>query len=411
MKQNRVRRVLLLVLDGFGVGAMDDVAEVRPQDAGSNTLLSLAKSLGEMRLPTLEALGLGNVLEVPGIRARGAEALAAWGTCALRHAGADTYAGHQEIAGSAPGQPVAQTMAELAVLLEERLRAAGHRVERIGPRQTTLLVDGEMVVADNLEGEAAQNINVTSALERVTFEQVCKAAELVRGAVQVGRVIAVTGRGFGGLPRILANLEERGGLVGVNTPALGIYNDQYQVRHLVLGANRAGQSPTIVREAGLPVSLIGKAADVIVCDGALLLPAVDTSQVLDYVEQQLEAQTEGLIFANVQETDLAGHEQDAGRYASVLTLVDQRLPQILARLEPEDLLILCADHGNDPLVGTKHTREYTPLLAWYPGIRPVELGRRETLADLGATVTRAFGLGPTEAGTSFFDLLTGGSHT
>lgn len=404
MKTN-IRRVTLLVLDGFGIGAMADVPAVRPQDIGTNTMLHLAGRLGELRLPALEAMGLGNLQEVSGVRPVGRAASAAWGRCALRHVGADTYAGHQEIAGSAPGIPIAQSMAEISGRLTSALEQAGHRVAQIGPTCTALLVDGGMVVADNLEGEAGQNINVTASLDDFTFEQVCAVSEIVRENVAVGRVIAVTGREFGGLTAILANLEERPGLVGVNTAVLGIYNEQYRVRHLVLGTRRDGQAPFILQEAGMPVSLIGKAADVIVCDGATFLPAVSTNLVLDLIEQQLAAQREGLIFANVQETDLAGHEQDAAGYGRVLQLVDDRIGRLMAAMDEHDLFIITADHGNDPTAGTKHTREYTPVLAWSPGSRSVPLGDRETLADVGATVTRALGLRPTEAGTSFYEDL------
>jgi len=402
-----IRRVTLLVLDGFGIGAMADVPQVRPQDAGANTMLHIAERLGELRLPALEALGLGNLQAVPGVRALGAAATGAWGRCNLRHVGADTYAGHQEIAGSAPGTPIAQPMSQVAEVIVGALEQAGHRVQRIGPTRATLLVDGGMLVADNLEGEAAQNINVTACLDDFTFAQVCDVSEIVRAHVAVGRVIAVTGRGFGGLPAILANLEERPGLYGVNTALLGIYNEEYRVRHLVLGGRREGQAPFIVQRAGLPVSLVGKAADVIVCDGAEYRPAVQTAHVLDMTLQRLAAQRTGLIFANVQETDLAGHEQDVAGYARVLQLVDQRIPQLQAAMGPDDLLLITADHGNDPTLGTKHTRECTPVLAYSPAIRPAFLGERATLADLGATVTAALGLAPTEAGTSFYADLHG----
>lgn len=400
-----IRRVTLLVLDGFGIGAMADVPAVRPQDCGTNTMLHLAERLGELRLPALEAMGLGNLQAVTGVRPVGAAATAAWGRCQLRHHGADTYAGHQEIAGSAPGVPVAQTMSEVSEQLAGALRQADHRVERIGPARTTLLVDGGMVVADNLEGEAAQNINVTACLDDFRFEQVTGVAEIVRAHVGVGRVIAVCGRGFGGRTAILASLEERPGLVGVNTALLGIYNQHYRVRHLVVGSRQDGQAPHIVRESGLPVALIGKAADVIVCDGAALLPVVRTEEVLDLIGHQLAVQPEGLIFANVQETDLAGHEQDAATFGRVLRQVDSRLGALQSAMDEQDLLIITADHGNDPTVGTKHTREQTPVLAWSPGVHPVPLGERATLADIGATVTHALGLRPTEAGTSFYDQI------
>jgi phosphopentomutase len=106
--------------------------------------------------------------------------------------------------------------------------------------------------------------------------------------------------------------------------------------------------------------------------------------------------------ANVQETDLAGHEEDRDRYREVLRLVDSKLPQLLEQLRPDDALFVTADHGNDPTSGSsRHTREYVPLLAYGAAFQPVDLGIRSTLADVAATVGDLQQLEELESGASF----------
>jgi phosphopentomutase len=110
----------------------------------------------------------------------------------------------------------------------------------------------------------------------------------------------------------------------------------------------------------------------------------------------------GLIVANVQETDLSGHEQNPRRYADVLELVDRMLPELLDQLGDDDVLLITGDHGNDPTIGhAQHTREYTPVLVVGPAVRPVDIGLRESLADIGATAADLLGVLPIRSGRSF----------
>ncbi|MCW2762475.1 MAG: mutase, partial [Marmoricola sp.] len=109
----------------------------------------------------------------------------------------------------------------------------------------------------------------------------------------------------------------------------------------------------------------------------------------------------------VQETDLAGHEQDVERYANLLHMVDDLLPHILEMLAPGDALFITGDHGNDPAIGhSQHTREYTPVIVYGPGISPVPLGVRTSLADIGATAADILGVLPLGSGTSFLKEIT-----
>ena len=188
----------------------------------------------------------------------------------------------------------------------------------------------------------------------------------------------------------------------MNNVALGLYTSQYVVRHLTQGTRPDVQVTTLLQKAGWPVHLIGKVADVIVCEGAQKAAHVPTPDVLDATYEALERVERGLVAINVQETDLAGHDQDAARYAACLRMTDEGIGRILGRLRPRDLFIVTGDHGNDPTIGhDKHTREFTPLLVAGAAIAPVALGQRESLADIAATIAEIFSTPAPEIGTSF----------
>jgi phosphopentomutase len=161
----------------------------------------------------------------------------------------------------------------------------------------------------------------------------------------------------------------------------------------------------LAKQAGLQVALVGKAADVIACPAPDLLASdIDTGSVFRRTTEALASFTRGLIVANVQETDLAGHEQDPHRYRKVLEQVDRELATLITDMRAGDLLIVTADHGNDPGVGSsQHTREYVPLLVYGEQIAPRPLGTRQTLADVGATLCAWLGIDPPGDGTPMLE--------
>ena len=169
------------------------------------------------------------------------------------------------------------------------------------------------------------------------------------------------------------------------------------------GVDPARQVTSILSRAGMAVALIGKMADVITCPGALKQPFVATSQVMSAIHEYIAEMRAGLIAATVQETDLAAHEGDAFRMAKVLEQADQGIGALLPLMREDDVLIVCADHGNDPLVNVGlHTREETPLLVYQPRRPAQPLGIRDTLADIGATVADCFGVSAPQDGAPVF---------
>ena len=407
------RRALVLVIDGLGIGAMEDVAYTRPQDKGANTLGHVVKATG-VELPTLTTLGLGNTLAMSGWYQTLGEAERAdfalrpvprppswWGRSALAYEGADSFAGHQEIMGTILRGGKRVLFREVSPRVEMALKRAGYRVEVLDEHSgRPLLVEGSVVVADNIEAEPGLGYNLTVPLDEIRFEEAGRMAEVVRSVGGVRRVIVFGSTGYG-VDRMLQHIEGRAtGQTGVNSPAVGAYDENFRVRHLGYGVDPRQQLPACVKKAGGRVALIGKMADVIDSPADFRNNTADTGHVLELVRREWQATEYGLVAATVQETDLAGHEGDASRYARVLRMVDAWLQSFIPLLESGDALIITADHGNDPVTGTgDHTREYVPVIVLvgggpiqgnHPGSRMC-LGTRTCLSDVAATVARFLG--------------------
>jgi phosphopentomutase len=395
---------VILVLDALGIGEMPDVPRDRPQDVGTNTLRSLVQAEGPLQVDTLLRLGLGQIARAAGIEMPTAGPLASYGKSRLAHVGADSYLGHQEIMGTIPKPPIKTLMTQAATPLQQMLTALGHTVRRPLDGKSLLLVDEALVIADNLEADPGLNINLTVATDLIDFGDALTIGRAVRGAVTVSRVIV-----FGGpkitVDDILDHVEQRdNGQLGVNSPSLGVYNHDLRVQHLGYGVDPDRQAASILSHWGLPVTLLGKMADLVVCPGASRDPAVPTPHLMHLLLQAYLDADEGLIAATVQETDLAAHGGDVARLAAVLQEADQGLEALLPVMAEGDVLIICADHGNDPRrnIGL-HTREETPLLVYQKGHPARSLGVRDTLADIGATITCLFGAPPTQDGSPIID--------
>ncbi len=404
---DQMKRVILVVVDSLGVGAMDDAAASRPQDAGANTFKHVLDQASRIDLPNFERLGINRILHHPRLAAEGG--LGAVGVLNLAHSGADSYVGHQEIMGTKPRRPLLKPFAYFRERVIAELRNNGHRVDFPEPKRPYLLVDGYVVVADNIETDYGQIYNVTAPLDEIPFEKVLQIGQIVRSVVKVNRVIALGGEGVS-REQILDSIEERpDGLIGVNSPKSGVYKRGYISRHLGYGVSPERQISSILARNYYNVTLVGKMQDVIECPGAVKIPAVDTEEVMGKILASLDWFMAGMVAGTVQETDLAGHAQDVDRYADRLMIVDHYLGEIMAAMGEGDLLLVSADHGNDPTIGfSQHTREKTFVLAYGSCCSPIDLGERDTLSDLAATAADYFGVEAPENGTSFLHLLQGG---
>ena len=374
-----IDRVTLIVLDSVGAGALPDAGHYG--DTESNTLAHTARAVGGLKLPNLERMGLGNILEVDGVPPV-AKPAAAYGKMAEQSAGKDTTTGHWEIAGVILERPFPVYPHGFPVdLIREYEERIGRPVLGNKVASGTIIIDElgaeHMATGFPIVYTSADSVFQVAAHEEVIpldeLYQICRVArEMLTGKHAVGRVIA---RPFEGRPGAFKRTTNRHdfSLKPVGKTLLDL-----------------------LKENGWPVVAVGKIEDIFAGEG--ITRAIHTRGNADGVDQTLKAMGEserGLIFTNLVDFDmLYGHRNNPRGYADSLEDFDRRLPEIERALHMNELLMITADHGCDPTVaGTDHTREYVPLLVYgrsLPG--GLDLGIRETFADVAATVADSFGL-------------------
>ena len=243
-----------------------------------------------------------------------------------------------------------------------------------------------------METDLGQAINVVGALDYCGFSLIKKIGNIVRKHVEVPRVIA-----FGGsdvtIEKIEDNIITKKGYIGVDAPNSGIYDKNYNVVHLGYGVDVNEQLPVALDKKGVDIHLYGKAENIIYSPNGTKFPCVDTNETFDGLISDLRKYNYGLFVVNIQETDLAGHAMDPERYIDVLNICDTRIANVIKMLNEKDILVIMADHGNDPTIGhTRHTRENVPILVYRKNNRDlIDIGHRDTMADVGQTAADYFG--------------------
>ncbi|MGH9349139.1 MAG: phosphopentomutase [Vicinamibacterales bacterium] len=391
-------RAIVIVLDSVGIGELPDAAAYG--DQGSDTLGHIARAV-PLRVPTLVSLGLDRLVADlrpggagnHGRREAGAAPLGAYGRMAEASPGKDSVTGHWEMMGIVLDRPFPtfphgfppEVVAEFERRIGRRtlgnVVASGTEViDRLGAEH---VATGRPIVytsADSVFQIAAHEAVIPIA-EQYRISEV--AFDLVARGLGVGRVIA---RPFIGTPgRFTRTVNRHDYALEPSGPTL----------------------LDLLTEAGVPVVAIGKITDLFAGRGiGRAVPASGDGEGMDRIGDAMEATGRGLIFANLVDFDTVyGHRNDVAGYASNLERFDARLAALLPRLGPRDLLVVTADHGNDPTTpSTDHSREHVPLLLAGAGVRPAtDLGTRRTFADLGQTLAANFAVGPLAHGTSFLE--------
>jgi phosphopentomutase len=385
-------RVTILLLDGVGCGELPDAADY--SDQGSNTLANLAKAVGGLNLPTLAALGLGNITPIQGVPAQ-AHARASFGRMAEQSAGKDSTAGHWEVAGLVTDEPFPLFPngfpAELIHSFEQAIgRKTIGNVAASGTEIIKELGEEHIKTGCPIVYTSADSVLQVACHEEVMSPEelyrICRVARgLCTGPFRVGRVIA---RPFIGKP---GSFKRTAGRKDFScAPPLPTLLDN-------------------VKKAGQPVTGIGKVDDLFAARGFTETHhSVSNADCLRLTVEAMEKTRAGLIFTNLVQFDMDwGHRNDPPSFAAGLREFDEFLPNILNHLDRHDLLFITADHGNDPTTpSTDHSREYVPLLAMGPGFRSgVNLGTRSTFADLGQTAAEFLKVKPTPHGKSFLELI------
>ena len=383
-----IKRVVIIVLDSAGIGETPDAASFG--DVGCNTLGNIAQAIGGLNLPNMEAMGLGNIAILDGVEPQ-LKPTAAYGKMDEVSAGKDTTAGHWELAGIHLPAPFPMYPNGFpAEVMDEFARQTGRGWLGNYPASGTVIIDelgkehmetGKLIVYTS--GDSVFQIAAHEEIIPVDeLYKYCKMArEILRGEHEVSRVIA---RPFIGEPGDFTRTANR---------------HDYSV---------IPPEPTILdnlKDAGLMVFGIGKISDIFVGQG--ITEAVSTKSNKDGIDKTIEAiethTDKGLIFTNLVDFDAKfGHRNNPQGYADALIEFDEHLPDIVDALNDDDILIITADHGNDPTYpGTDHTREYVPILIAGSAVKSVNIGVRSTFADLAATIADIFETKAPPQGTSF----------
>lgn len=382
------RRVVLIVLDGVGIGALPDAAAYG--DVGANTLGHVAEACGGLQLPNLLQLGLGHLLELPGSVAP-ERVVGGYGRMLERSVGKDTTTGHWELAGLVQQRPFATYPQGFpAEIIEAFTRTTGleplGNIAASGTDILRLLGVEHLASGRPIVYTSADSVFQIAAHEEVIpverLYQICRQARELLDPYRVGRVIA--------------------------RPFVGTSPESFRRTARRHDFSMPPGGPTILDrlvEAGMEVIGIGKIKDIFAGRGLTRAYSSDgNGEGMAQTLAALERLRQGLVFTNLVDFDmLFGHRLDARGFGRALEEFDAWLPQLQQQLQADDLLLITADHGCDPQVsGTDHTREYVPLLLWYAGLDAgVNLGDRGGFADVAATIGEALGV----AGTSGESLL------
>jgi phosphopentomutase len=389
----RFKRICFIVLDSVGIGELPDA--VRFGDAGSHTLGHISERVPTLALPHLQRMGLGNIAPLSRVPPEDAPT-AYFGKMAEVSVGKDTMTGHWELMGldvQIPFQVYPNGFPQ--ELIEQFEKETGRKVIGNKPASGTEIIaelgEEQMKTGAWIVYTSADSVFQIAAHEEIIpLEELYRACEIARRLTllpqfAVGRVIA---RPYIGKPGAFTRTANRHDYA-VKPPAPTVMN------HL--------------KDAGFDVIAIGKINDIFSGEG--VTEALHTKSNPDGIQKTmevLERDFRGMAFTNLVDFDsLYGHRRDPEGYARALEEFDRNLPGIMGKIGPEDLLIITADHGNDPVhSGTDHTREYVPILVWNPAFSaPSSLGVRATYADAGATVAENFGVASTGNGTSFLNEL------
>ena len=383
-----MEKVILIVLDSVGIGALPDAAEYG--EAGCDTLCHIAEAVGGINLPNLARLGLGKIVAAPGVDS-GEPVVGAYGRMAELSTGKDTTTGHWEIAGVITTDPLPTFPQgfppELIQAFEARI---GRRVLGNKTASGTQIIEelGEEHIRTGfpIVYTSADSVFQIAAHEEVIPLQelyvMCRAARaLLTGKWAVGRVIA---RPFTGRPGAFTR-----------TPNRRDYS-LAPPEKTVLDA---------LTEKGIEVVGVGKISDIFAGRGlSRSVPAKNNEEGVDRTIEAWLALKNGLIFTNLLDFDQScGHRNDPAGYAAKLEEFDRRIPELLELVAGGGWLFITADHGNDPTTpSTDHDREYVPLLVYGDRVKAgTDLGTRRSFADIAATLSEIFDLNFQSPGQSF----------
>ncbi|MFB3895211.1 MAG: phosphopentomutase [bacterium] len=390
-----INRVIIIVLDGVGIGELPDAAKFG--DQGSNTLGNLAKSVGGFKLPNFQKLGLGNIAPLQGVSPV-TPALASYGKLAELSCGKDTTVGHWEIAGIVSTKPFPVYPHGFpdniisAFIKQTGVQGILANIPASGTEIIAQLGEEHLRTKFPIVYTSADSVfQIASHEEIFPIEEQYRICEIARKILQ----------GEHGVARVIAR------------PFLGDPGKFYRTERRK-DFSLPPPAPTILdylKDAGLTVFGIGKIEDIFAFQGLTKsIHAHGNKECIVTTIDAIKQSFSGLIFTNLVDFDMLwGHRNDTAGFYQGLQYVDEKLPEILKAMLDTDLLLFIADHGNDPTTSsTDHSREYSPLLAYSPGLKGnINLGIRNSFTDIAMTIADIFQIKVSYPGKSFLQELIG----
>ncbi len=388
-------RAIIIVLDSVGIGELPDAALY--EDQGSNTLGNIAAQV-PLRIPNLSSLGMSRIVDLKGTPPVASPA-GAFGRMAERSKGKDSVTGHWEFMGIVLDRafPTFPTGFPAELMAEFDRRIGRPSIGNVVASGTTII---DELGPEHMEtGSPIVYTSADSVFQIATHEGIVPVPQLYEWC-EIAYELTVTGLGLG---RVIAR------------PFIGLPGSFQRTpnRHDYAMPPIAETLLDRLVAAGHQVTSVGKVSDLFAGQGiSSSHPTKSDADGVDKIEALMGTQERGVIFANLVDCDAVyGHRNDAPGYATNLERFDVRLSSLLSKLRPDDLLVITADHGNDPTTpSTDHSREHVPLLLTGSGVkRGTDLGTRSTFADLGQTLAEIFGVGALANGTSFLSDIMEGS--
>ncbi len=388
--QNPIERLILIVLDGVGVGELPDAAVFN--DSGSNSIANTAKAIGGLNLPNLQKMGLGNLAKIIGVAPR-KNTTGAYGKMNEASKGKDTTVGHWELTGIISPKPLPvfpnNFPTELIAKFEKSIdRHILGNVHASGTEIINELGDEHVETGKPILYTSVDSVFQIAAHEEIIpvpeLYKICEnARELLKGEFAIGRVIA--------------------------RPFLGKPENYYRTEHRK-DWSLPPPGPTVLdrlKEKRKDVIAVGKIDEIFALRGITKsFHIIKNQDCIDKTIEILQIDFNGLLFVNLIENDmLFGHRNDPWGYAQALVEFDKRIPEIQNSMNAEDILIITSDHGNDPTSPTTdHSREYVPLLIdGYMVKHGIDLGIRSTFADVGKSIADLFDVDDFNVGKNFID--------
>lgn len=385
-------RVIWIVLDGVGLEAQPDASDYG--DALAATLPHVASACGGLHLPNLQALGLGHLAKISGVPAL-ENPLSAYARLTEKSSGKDSIVGHWELSGLQVRKPFTVFPSGFPETLIREF------TELYGEPPLGNVAAGGISILKTFGEEHLETkrpivyTSVDSVFQIAAHEEIlsleklyklCRSAKKITDKYNIARVIA---RPFTG--NVKTGFKRTPRRKDFTTPP---------------------PKPTVLdhlANEGHHVTAIGKISDLFAGKGiSRSLPTMDNEHGMESILRELEVVDAGLVFANLIDFDMVyGHRKDALGFGRALEYFDVWLPRLYAIMKPQDVVIICADHGCDPTTpGTDHTREYVPALLWSKSLKKgVALGDRQSFSDVGTTVADLFGIKHQLDGQSFFEQL------